>query len=378
MDATLWTADWLLFWFIAGLRFLLPLVIPRYPLPGILVCLVLDAVDQSLFQQFTNLSLDGYQGYDKALDVYYLTIAYISTLRNWAHRSAFKASRLLFYWRLIGVAAFELTQARALLLVFANTFEYFFIFFEAYCLRWDPKRLRTRHLVGAAAAIWILIKLPQEYWIHIAQADATDWIKTGLLGLSPELAWTDILRSWPVLLFVPLLAVGALVLVIRWYLTRRAPRADRAPAFSALGRLPAFTWRRVVGARVSEASRIVDAALFEKLVLITLVSISFSQVLPGVEGRTFATALGVALVVVVNTALSHWLARHLADWAFTVRQLLVLLAANLALVLAYAWLGSLLGSAISPASVLFFAVLLALLVTLYDHHRQVYLMRRGV
>ena len=65
------------------LRFLVPLAIPRFPLPAILAALVLDAADQSIFQMFTDDPLPGYQTYDKALDVYYLAIAYMSTMRNW-------------------------------------------------------------------------------------------------------------------------------------------------------------------------------------------------------------------------------------------------------------------------------------------------------
>jgi hypothetical protein len=84
------TTDQLVFWAVVAARFLVPLLIPRYPLPAIVASLVIDGVDQTIFQQFTNLNLDGYQGYDKALDIYYLTIAYISTLRNWSNRFAFQ------------------------------------------------------------------------------------------------------------------------------------------------------------------------------------------------------------------------------------------------------------------------------------------------
>ena len=42
------TSGWLVFWMVAGARFLLPLTIPRYPLPGIIASLVLDAVDQTI------------------------------------------------------------------------------------------------------------------------------------------------------------------------------------------------------------------------------------------------------------------------------------------------------------------------------------------
>jgi hypothetical protein len=47
--------------------------------------LILDGIDQTIFQTYTTLSLDHYQGYDKALDIYYLSIAYIATIRNWTN-----------------------------------------------------------------------------------------------------------------------------------------------------------------------------------------------------------------------------------------------------------------------------------------------------
>ena len=67
---------------VVGTRFLLPLLIPRYPLPAIVACLVVDGVDQTIFQAF-GYDPPGYQGYDKAMDVYYLAIAYLATMRNW-------------------------------------------------------------------------------------------------------------------------------------------------------------------------------------------------------------------------------------------------------------------------------------------------------
>src|SRR5688572_21417029 len=138
-----------LFWSVVWLRFLLPLLIPLFPIPAIVACLVLDAVDQSLFQAFTTVDLTGYQSYDKALDIFYLSIAMFATLRNWTNYTAIQIARLLFYWRLVGVAAFEMTGWRVLLLVFPNTFEYFFIFYEIVRTRWSPRRLETRDLIAA-------------------------------------------------------------------------------------------------------------------------------------------------------------------------------------------------------------------------------------
>ena len=73
------SGDEMIFVAVLLLRLGIPLLIPRFPLPAILAALVIDAADQTIFQNTTDLNLDGYQGYDKALDVYYLTVAYLAT-----------------------------------------------------------------------------------------------------------------------------------------------------------------------------------------------------------------------------------------------------------------------------------------------------------
>jgi hypothetical protein len=369
------TSDWMVFWIIAVARFLLALTIPRFPLPGILASLVLDAADQTLFQQFTNLDLAGYQGYDKALDIFYLTIAYISTLRNWANHFAFQVSRFLFYWRLVGVALFELTHLRPLLMIFPNTFEYFFIFYEAYRLRWEPRQMSRKLIIGAAVFIWIVIKLPQEYWIHIGQLDTTDFIKSSLFGVPTDTAWGEIVRAWPGVFLVSGVVLALLLVAVWWFLRRRLPPADRKLAFDADAYQPAFTNEQVREAVASEAGRVVDTALVEKIVLVSLVSLCFSKVLPGVQAGDLQLMASAAFVVLVNTALSHWLARRGFGWAFTLRQLAVLFVVNSGLMLAHALLQFGVGKSISVANALFFILLLTLLVTLFDRYRQVYLMR---
>ena len=174
---------------ILAIRFIVPLFIPRFPLPAILVCLVVDAADQTILQQLTDLSLDSYQNYDKALDIYYLTIAYLAVYRNWTNGIAVEVARFLWYYRLIGVLAFEITQERWLLMVFPNTFEYFFIAYEVVRTCWDPRRMSRRAVIGLAAFIWIFIKLPQEWWIHVAQNDFTDFMKETVFGVDGTDSW---------------------------------------------------------------------------------------------------------------------------------------------------------------------------------------------
>ncbi len=366
--------DLMIFWLVVAARFIIPLFIPRYPLPAVIAALIIDAVDQTLFQQFTHLPLEGYQGYDKALDIYYLVIAYISTLRNWKNHFAFEISRFLIYWRLVGVTAFELIHWRPLMLLFPNTFEYFFIFYEAYRLRWDPKRMTKRFLIGAAAFIWIVIKLPQEWWIHVAQLDTTDFLKENLLGMSVDASLSEILAANMWLIPATLILAVALYFLLRWVF-HRLPSADRKLAFDADAHQPAFTEGQLRQARAQQTQQLFDWTLFEKIALISLVTIIFAQILPNVQAGNIALVAGVAFVIILNTALSHWLSRRGHEWTSILRQFIVMTAVNFGLTLLYAFLLPRYGGSIGLTDTLFFVLLLTVLVTLYDRYRLVYLMR---
>jgi hypothetical protein len=228
---TMTTTATVVFLAVVGARFLVPLLIPRFPLPAIVAALILDGVDQTIFQSF-GFDPPGYQGYDKAMDVYYLAIAYLSTMRNWVSEPAVRVARFLYFYRLIGVVSFELSGWRPLLLIFPNTFEYFFIVYEAIRLRWNPARFGLRYWIVVAAVIWIFVKLPQEWWIHIAQRDVTDTLAAN--------AW----------LGPTLVAVLVAVLLFCWFVVRpRLPARDHGwrvaagwPATVGCGR-PA-RWRR--------------------------------------------------------------------------------------------------------------------------------------
>src|SRR5690554_2973937 len=107
------TISIVLFMLIVASRLVVPLWIPRFPLPAIILALVLDGIDGGLLEQFTSMSEEGYQSYDKALDIYYLTIAYLSAIRNWTNPVAVRIAMALFYYRLVGVLLFEFFESRA-------------------------------------------------------------------------------------------------------------------------------------------------------------------------------------------------------------------------------------------------------------------------
>lgn len=348
------TSDMLVFWAVVIARFLLPLTIPRYPLPGVLACLILDGIDQTIFQLFTDLPLEGYQSYDKSLDIYYLSITYLSTLRNWSNLYAFKLDRFLFYYRLVGVAIFELTQLRPILLIFPNTFEYFFIFYEAVRLKWDPNVLTKRKLITAAAIIWVFIKIPQEYWIHVAQLDTTDWI-----------------RANPSNAFI-LIAYAIFLLGLAWWLTRDLPSTRPGLQIEAIPVAAAPIFPSVPETVNEQRKRFINKQVIEKIVLISLITIIFAQILPDVQSNSIQIAIGVAIFVVINTFLSHWISRRGRQWKSIAQEFIVMSLVNIGLVYLFDFLLPRYGGSINPGNTLFFVLLLTLIVTLYDRYWQLH------
>lgn len=351
------TAAVVVFVAVVGARFLVPLLIPRYPLPAIVAALILDGVDQTIFQAM-GYDPPGYQGYDKAMDVYYLAIAYLSTLRNWTSRPAVHVARFLYFYRLIGVVAFELTDWRPLLLIFPNTFEYFFIAYEAYRLFWNPARVSKRQWVITAAAIWVFVKLPQEWWIHIAQLDVTDTIA--------EVPW-----------FGPAIVVAVVAIcLIYWFAVR--PR-QRPPDWSwHVVADPLPEQAATVAARnrwVAAHGRLASNRTMESVVLVGLIWVIYSQVLPGTEAGSVQMFVGTAAFVVANAAVSLWVARSArgverALPAFAMRVLM-----NVAMVWAAGWLVARGGGELSEPHALFFVLLLSLITLLESRFRPVYEIR---
>ena len=179
-----------------------------------------------------------------------------------------------------------------MLLVFPNTFEYFFDAYEAVRLRWDPRRLSPRLVIGIAAFIWIFIKLPQEWWIHVAQLDFTDQ-----LALHPALGPTIVI----------LLALAAAVF---WWLIR--PRLS-APDWSlriAADPVPAqvATWQQRA-AWLATHGRVLSAATLEKVVLVGLISVIYAEVLPDLDATVTGLFAGLAVLVLANAAVTLALAR---------------------------------------------------------------------
>jgi hypothetical protein len=357
-------------------RILVPLLIIRFPLPAIVACLIIDAVDQSVFAAVApNADLSGYQNYDKALDIYYLVIAYISTLRNWTNPFALGVARFLIYYRLIGVALFELTGIREVLFIFPNTFEYFFIFYESVRLFWNPRRMSKKLVVGAAAFIWIFVKLPQEYWIHIAQLDLTDFVQEDIFGVAPGTSWIDTFAAKPWIVVIAVVVVAALVYAAYWLMKNKLPPRDRPLTIDAdaePGReVPA---ERLDAERGRMAKTFLRPGLFEKLAMIGLVSVIFAKVL-GVEAEPLQLTIIVSIVVIANAGLSTLLERRGFGPTAALRQFIFTGLLNLGIIAVLALIYNVAGSSFEFTTTFFYLLLITLLVTLYDRYRPEYVAR---
>src|SRR6478735_1047461 len=351
------TATTLVFVAVVGARFLLPLAIPFYPLPAIVACLIIDGVDQTIFQLFGH-DPPSYQSYDKAMDVFYLSMAYLSTLRNWESMPAFRIGWFLYFYRLVGALVFELTHARWVLLVFPNVFEYFFIAYETVRSRWQPVHLLVGWWLSAAALIWVVIKLPQEYWLHVAKLDVTDQIDQHrwILGLLIVV----LLGLW--------LGFQKLVRPRLWepdwswkFRPEPLPKEIDEPEEQD-------AWRMRYDA-------IISTGTLEKVMLVGLVAVIFSQMLPDFTGSTTDVFIGVAAVVVVNSGITLAAARRRWTIKSTALAFLARLVMNIGLVLVADPLLGRHNARLDGYDTLFFLSLISLLTTLHDRWRPVHEVR---
>ena len=100
------------FWSVVLARFALPLLIPRFPLPAIVGCLVLDAARPDHLPDVRASTRRTTRATTRRWTCSTCPIAYLASLRNWTNLAAVEISRFLFFYRQVGVVAFELTGLR--------------------------------------------------------------------------------------------------------------------------------------------------------------------------------------------------------------------------------------------------------------------------
>lgn len=339
---------------VVAARFLVPFAILRYPLPGILAAFAIDHVDQSiLLAAGVDMAHFNYQEYDKALDIHYLVFAMFAAMRNWRPTLIIALAAALLYFRLAGVALFEMTGWRPLLMIFPNTFEYFFIYIALVETRRPIELLSRAHLITATVVIWVFVKLPQELWLHILQLSSTDEVKIHLFGVSLQESWWQALANRPLAAAFPLALLSALILAAVWIGQGKHPGHAQLFRREQLPEVSAF-WAR--------NSRPWHYQLIERYLLILLASVIFAHGFDaGVPTENLIIA--IASIVVPNALLVSAFAIGRSTPRLPLRFALHL-ALNCA-ILAGFWLQPV----TLPAMPAAFLVMLTLMITLFEAFR---------
>ncbi|HCP08382.1 MAG TPA: hypothetical protein DIT25_01115 [Candidatus Moranbacteria bacterium] len=153
---------------VIALRILLPLTIFRWPLLGGFLSALADFFDFGILEKFgwDEIHSDEYQKMDKILDTFYLGIGFVA-LRKLRDKLITGTATLLFSWRLIGVAAFEITGIRSFLFFAPNIFEgFFFLIFIARKFRFLPE-IKNQNFFAFFILLSGIIKLLHEYKLHV-------------------------------------------------------------------------------------------------------------------------------------------------------------------------------------------------------------------
>lgn len=149
------------------LRLLVPLLILRWPIFGMLASMYLDLQDFNYFTIRTEQDTTNYQTWDKVMDIYYLSIAFYTSL-SWKEKLAKKLSVFFFSLRAVGVVVLLFIHARELLVLFPNIFENFFLFYLLFKKFTNNAKLFTSLPISAVIIASIVIpKLIAEYYLHV-------------------------------------------------------------------------------------------------------------------------------------------------------------------------------------------------------------------
>ena len=165
------------------IRLLVPLTILKWHLMGPLLSIAADASDVVLFDALGGPSYMGgaYHTVDKLFNMYYLSFMLYVSFR-WTEPLEKQTAIILYGWRLLGIALFEVTQARQLIFLAPNIFENFYLLVVG-VRRFSPQfRVNNRDRLMVVLLIVGVPKLIQEYFMHYLEFLTWSYIKHTVLG----------------------------------------------------------------------------------------------------------------------------------------------------------------------------------------------------
>lgn len=151
------------------LRLLVPLLILRFPLVGILLSMGLDVIDWKLIDTSNPEVMAIYQDWDKALDFYFQLLVFFIVFK-FKDSLAKKTAIFLFAFRLVGLTLFYFTHERQFLFFFPNLFDNFVVIYLLYVFLTKKDILYTSKKILAAVLATLLIpKIFHEYYLHFLE-----------------------------------------------------------------------------------------------------------------------------------------------------------------------------------------------------------------
>lgn len=148
------------------IRLVVPLIILRYRLTGILLSILADMYDWKLVDLSGSEDYEFYQNWDKALDVYYQFFIAAIVLGFKDIKVRYTALGL-FVYRMAGVILFSIFHERSLLFIFPNVFENFVIFYMVFIKVSKSEQLfRSKRIAISVLSAIAIPKLLHEYFQH--------------------------------------------------------------------------------------------------------------------------------------------------------------------------------------------------------------------
>jgi hypothetical protein len=165
---------------------------------------------------------------------------------------------------------------------------------------------------------------------------------------------------------------GALVVIMRLAL-RQLPPADHPRCFDADKH--DSTAGRLLD-RTREVEPLLSSALIEKLGLVTLVGMVFTEFIPGINENSLQVTFGLAFLVVANAALNVWFAGQGRRWRTPTGEFAVTCAINAPIMVVLAVTANWMNVTVALWATLFLVLLASLLIGLHDRYREVHRWRQ--
>lgn len=147
-------------------RLLVPLLIFRLPLVGVLLSILVDMYDWQFVDHSTAEKLAFYQNWDKTLDLYYQIFIVFIALR-FKDIIAKRTAIILFSYRMIGLFLFYFTHNRLFLFLFPNVFENFVVLYLLYVFISKQKIMfKNKKILITILLVLIIPKTIHEYFHH--------------------------------------------------------------------------------------------------------------------------------------------------------------------------------------------------------------------